>query len=126
MRRLLNESQSEYQKLYDICVQECEKSAKSNELIKKEKKLREEREQQILEMGEEQLMLRNQIKHLDEEMNKLREDSDSSYIKNTVIEQQKIIEKIREEFQNEKSVLQEKNFDLEEMIISNKDVIEDL
>jgi hypothetical protein len=59
MRQVLSESQLEYQKLYDICVKECEKGAKLSELWKKEKKVREEREIQIVEMGEEMQMLRN-------------------------------------------------------------------
>jgi hypothetical protein len=66
MKLVLSESQEEYQKLYDICVQECEKSSKLNDLYKKEKKIREERENQIVEQGEEAEMLRNQIRHLEE------------------------------------------------------------
>ena len=44
MREVLSDSKMEYQKLYDICLQECEKSSKLNELMKHEKLLREERE----------------------------------------------------------------------------------
>mmetsp|Transcript_30363 Transcript_30363/g.29721 ORF Transcript_30363/g.29721 Transcript_30363/m.29721 type:complete len:103 (+) Transcript_30363:1905-2213(+) len=44
MKQVLADSQQEYQKLYDICVMECEKGAKMGEQCKKEKRLREERE----------------------------------------------------------------------------------
>lgn len=44
MRQLLNDSQTEYQKMYEVCVKECEKATKYLELYKKEKHMREERE----------------------------------------------------------------------------------
>lgn len=44
MKNILAESQNEYQKIYDICIKECEKSNRINEMYKKEKKLNEERE----------------------------------------------------------------------------------
>lgn len=89
MRSVLQESQLEYQKLYDICVQECEKLAKMNEMWKKERKLREERENQIVDMGEELQMLRNQNSHLEQQLQSSREEKEKEVeiIKETVIEQ---------------------------------------
>jgi hypothetical protein len=81
-------------------VLECEKGAKMSELWKKEKKLREERENQIVEMGEEHQMLRNQIQYMQDEMSGKREREandvqESELIKSTVLEQQLIIDKMR-------------------------------
>jgi hypothetical protein len=59
MKSVLAESQEEYQKLYEMCVAECEKSSRLNELYKREKKAREDRENQIVELGEEQTLLKN-------------------------------------------------------------------
>ena len=44
MKLVLQESQQEYQKLYEICVAECDKKTKFNEMYKRERKMREERE----------------------------------------------------------------------------------
>lgn len=89
MRAVLQESQQEYQKLYDICVKECEKQVKLTEMWKKEKRIREEREMQLIELGEDQQMYKNQITHLEEQLQLVREskDEDEQLIKTTVIEQ---------------------------------------
>ena len=53
MKAVLNESQIEYQKLYDICVTECEKAQNLNDLYLSEKSERELKEQVLLQMSEE-------------------------------------------------------------------------
>ena len=80
MKNLLLESQQEYQKLYDVCVKECEKTSKFLELYKKERKMREDRENQLILMGDEQEMLKNQIRHLEDQLIRIRDQKDEDQV----------------------------------------------
>eukprot|EP00347_Sterkiella_histriomuscorum_P016535 403352819 len=128
MRKVLQESQEEYQKLYDICIQECEKSNKVQELYKKEKNLREQRENQIIDLGDQEEMLKNQIRHLEDQLNFLRDqqDTEQQSLKQTVLDQQKVIEELRILVKNDKDNSKEKIFDLEEMNIQLRNEIQQI
>ncbi|CDW77324.1 regulator of chromosome condensation [Stylonychia lemnae] len=126
MKQVLQESQNEYQKLYEICVKECEKSTKYCELYKKEKNLREQRENQIVDFSDQEELLKNQIRHLENQLCLLRDqkDTEQQSLQQTVMDQQKIIEELRELIKIEKESTREKVFDLEEINIQLRQEIQ--